>query len=154
MTAKHPGADQSESQWNRLMQEYDIALKLLLQGSAKLTLRELTGTAIEKWLNVELPRVQNPRVDLLGVTADGSLVHFELQSLNEAAIPLRLAEYSLGAYRLFGKFPRQIVLYVGEAPMRMATELHGPMCGSSSALLTFAIWMGSDCSRAMKSEIM
>jgi hypothetical protein len=30
------------------MQEYDVALKLLLQGSAKVTMRELTGTAIER----------------------------------------------------------------------------------------------------------
>ena len=108
------------------MQEYDVALKLLLQGSAKLTMRELTGTAIEKWLNVELPKVQNRRMDLLGETADGSLFHLELQSENEAAIPLRMAEYSLGAFRLFGRFPRQVLLYVGEASMRMASELRGP----------------------------
>src|SRR5713101_6727259 len=105
------------------MQEYDVALKLLLQGSAKLTMRELTGTAIVKWLDVELPKVQNRRMDLLGETADGSMFHLELQSRNEAAIPLRMAEYSLGAFRLYGRFPEQIVLYVGEAPMRMETEL-------------------------------
>ena len=51
------------------MQEYDVALKLLLQGSAKLTMRELTGTAIEKWLDVELPRVLNLRLDLLTTSA-------------------------------------------------------------------------------------
>src|SRR5262249_47279845 len=71
-----------------------IALNLLLQGSARLTMRELTGTAIVKWLDVELPKVQNRRMDLLGETADGSLFHMELQSTNEAAIPLRMAEYS------------------------------------------------------------
>jgi hypothetical protein len=41
------------------MQEYDVALKLLLQGSASLTMRELTGTVVAKWLDVELPKVQN-----------------------------------------------------------------------------------------------
>src|SRR5437667_178682 len=46
------------------MQEYDVALKLLLRGSAKLTMRELTGTAVENWIDVELPKVvQNTRVD-------------------------------------------------------------------------------------------
>ena len=44
------------------MQDYDVALKLLLQSSARLTMRELTGTAIAKWLDVELPKVRNPRV--------------------------------------------------------------------------------------------
>src|SRR5882762_74491 len=60
-----------------------------------------------------------------GSPADGSLFHLELQSENEAAIP-RMAEYSLGAFRLFGRFPRQILLYVGEAPMRMESVLRGP----------------------------
>jgi hypothetical protein len=38
---------ETASQWKRFMQEYDVALKLLLRGSAKLTMRELTGTAVE-----------------------------------------------------------------------------------------------------------
>jgi hypothetical protein len=40
-------------------------------------------------------------------------------------MPLRMAEYCLGVFRLFGRFPRQVLLYVGEAPLRMATELRG-----------------------------
>lgn len=108
------------------MQEYDVALKLLLQGSAKLTMRELTGTVIEKWLDVELPKVQNLRLDLLGQSVDGELVHLELQSSNDAAMPFRMIEYCLGVQRLFGRFPRQILLYVGEAPMRMESKLRGP----------------------------
>ena len=111
------------------MQEYDVALKLLLQGSATLVMRELTGTAVAKWLDVELPKVQsvrNPRLDLLGETVDGDLVHLELQSGNDTAMPLRMAEYSLGVFRLFGRFPRQVVLYVGESELRMASELRAP----------------------------
>jgi len=107
------------------MQEYDVALKLLLQGSATLTLRALTGSAVAKWLNVELPKVQNLRLDLLGETVDGGLVHVELQSGNDAAMPLRMAEYCLGVFRLFGRFPRQVVLYVGEAPLSMEKALRG-----------------------------
>ena len=107
------------------MQDYDVALKLLLQGSAQLTMRELTGSPIEKWLDVELPKVQNLRVDLLGETAAGGLVHLELQSANDGAMPLRMAEYCLSMFRLYRKFPRQVLLYVGEAPLRMASELRG-----------------------------
>src|SRR5580700_9003095 len=108
------------------MQEYDVALKLLLQGSARLTIRELAGGPVEKWLDMELPKVQNLRMDLLGETAGGGLVHVELQSGNDAAMPLRMAEYCLSVFRLFGKFPRQVLLYVGEAPFRMESELRGP----------------------------
>ena len=108
------------------MQEYDVALKVLLRGSAKLTMRELTGTSVETWLDVELSKVvQNTRVDLLGQTVDKGFVHLELQSGNDATMPLRMAEYCLGVFRLFGRFPRQVLLYVGEAPLRMESELRG-----------------------------
>jgi predicted transposase YdaD len=107
------------------MHEYDVALKLLLKESAKVAMQELAGCTVEKWLDVELPKVQNPRADLLGETSGGGLVHLELQSGNDAAMPLRMAEYCLGVYRLFDRFPRQVLVYVGEAPMRMDRELHG-----------------------------
>jgi hypothetical protein len=84
------------------MQEYDIALKLLLQSPARRTINELTGTAVAKWLDVELPKVQNLRLDLLGETVDDELIHLELQSRHDAGMPLRMAEYCLGVYRLFG----------------------------------------------------
>src|SRR6266446_6623726 len=106
------------------MQDYDVALKLLLRGSAKLTMRELIGTPVETWLDVELPKVQNTRVDLLGETADDkSLIHLELQSGNDATMALRMAEYCLSVFRVFGRLPRQVLLYVGEPPLRMESEL-------------------------------
>jgi hypothetical protein len=111
------------------MQEYDVALKMLLKGSAALTVHALTGTTVAKWLDVELPKVrkaQNLRLDLLGQTAGGQLIHIELQSGNDAAMPFRMIEYCLGIQRRFGQFPRQILLYVGEAPMHMQNELRGP----------------------------
>jgi hypothetical protein len=84
------------------------------------------GTSVETWLDVELSKVvQNTRVDLLGETVDKGLVHLELQSGNDATMPLRMAEYCLGVLRLFGRFPRQVLLYLGEAPLRMETELLG-----------------------------
>src|ERR1700691_5519684 len=107
------------------MQEYDVALKLLLRGSATVAVRELTGAPVARWMDVELPKVQNLRLDVLGETADGGLVHVELQSSNDAAMPLRMAEYCLGVFRLFGKFPHQVLLYVGEAPLNMENELSG-----------------------------
>ncbi len=40
-------------------------------------------------------------------------------------MPLRMAEYALGVYRRFERFPRQIVLYVGEPVVRMQPSLTG-----------------------------
>jgi hypothetical protein len=75
---------------------------------------------------VELPKVQNRRLGLLGQTVDGGLIHLELQSSNDPAMPFRMIEYCLGVQRLCGQFPRQILLYVGEASMRMENRLDGP----------------------------
>jgi predicted transposase YdaD len=108
------------------MQGYDVALKLLLQRSSRTTIRQVTGTVVHKWLDVELPKVQNPRADLLGETPEGDIVHLELQSTNDELMPLRMAEYCLGVMRRFGRLPRQTVLYIGEPPLRMASELRGP----------------------------
>jgi hypothetical protein len=108
------------------MHEYDATLKLLLEGPAERSLRALTGAAVVRWLNVELPEIGNKRADLLGETAEGGLIHIELQSQNDAAMPLRMAEYCLRIYRHLEKFPRQIVLYVGGEPLRMAAGLTGP----------------------------
>ena len=110
------------------MHQYDTVLKVLLQGSANSILEQLTGVRVARWLNVELPQVQQTRVDLLGESADEKpkLIHLELQSTNELDLPLRMAEYSLRVYRQFRQFPRQIVLYVGDTEMKIASELVGP----------------------------
>jgi len=107
------------------MHEYDIALKTVLTRVAGNVLQELTGFAVARWINTELPEVRNLRADLLGETADGRLVHIELQSTNDTDMALRMAEYAWAIYRRFRRFPEQIVLYVGEAPLRMRHALGG-----------------------------
>ena len=55
------------------MQEYDVALKLLLRGSAQFTVRELTGASVETWIDVELPKIQNLRVEFKRGVQEGEL---------------------------------------------------------------------------------
>ena len=107
------------------MHEYDTALKLLLQRASGLIAREL-GIHVKRWLNIELPKVQNPRVDLLAETTDGRFVHIEIQSTNDGQMALRMLEYGLLIFRHYGRFPIQIVLYVGDAPMHMASKMELP----------------------------
>jgi len=101
------------------MQEYDAALKLLLQASTNSLLRQATGFTITHWLNTELPKVETTRADLLGRTEDNTLVHVELQSTNDSTMAFRMVHYALRIYSHFDQFPKQIVLYVGKAAMRM-----------------------------------
>ena len=62
----------------------------------------------------------------LGELPDGSLVHIELQSRNEKDFPLRMAEYLSGVGRQYGRLPRQVALYVDEAPLRMKDRVEVP----------------------------
>ncbi len=109
------------------MHEYDTVLKALLQSPQNTVFEQITGTRVDRWLNVEFPEVQQTRVDMLGVAQsdDKHLVDLELQSSNDMKIPLRMAEYALRTYRLYGAFPDQYVLYVGDDEMRMPSELIG-----------------------------
>jgi hypothetical protein len=108
------------------MHEYDVALKNILTRPGSSALDQLTGASSLKWINVEAPKVSNRRVDLLGELPDGNLVHIEMQSRNEKDFPLRMAEYLFGIGRQYGRLPRQVALYVGEAPLRMKDRVEGP----------------------------
>lgn len=108
------------------MHEYDITLKRVLRRLTGSVLRELTGFTVRRWHNAELPEVHSRRADMLGETAGGDLVHIELQSTNQSGMALRMLEYTTAIYGQFGRFPHQVVLYVGAAPLRMPGRLAGP----------------------------
>src|SRR5205085_2680809 len=68
------------------MNEYDVALKLLLTETGNLITRKLSGGAtVERWINVEMP-VQNTRVDLLGETAAERLLESDQVGDNIVAV--------------------------------------------------------------------
>jgi hypothetical protein len=114
--------------------QYDTTLKILLQQSV-FFLRDLTVLPVKEWLNVELPSVENRRADLLLMTIDDELLQIEFQSSNDQWMALRMAEYALAIYRRLGKFPRQIVIYVGRELVKMESTLHGPFRSFSYELL-------------------
>jgi predicted transposase YdaD len=99
----------------------DAPVKLLIQG-AEGPLRQWQLGKVVEWLNVDLPRTQNRRVDLLGKMADGRLLHIELQSTNDPSMPFRMAEYGLAITRRYGQYPIQLLIYVGNAKLRMTPE--------------------------------
>lgn len=110
------------------MHEYDTALKRILMRPGSALLAALTGCDRLRWLNVELPKVRNLRVDMLGEKPDGELVQIEFQSGNEKGLPFRMGEYLFGIGRMYRRLPRQIVLYVGEGRLRMKHSIEGPDC--------------------------
>jgi len=108
------------------MHEYDAALKRILTRPGSRLLAALTGSDRLRWLNVETPQVRNLRLDLPGQLPDKQLVAIEFQSRNEKDFPMRMGEYLFATGRTYGRLPRQIVLYVGEPPLRMKDRIETP----------------------------
>ena len=89
------------------MHEYDTVLKSLLQDPRNSVLEQIAGAPMGRLLNVELPEVQQTRVDLLFETAEElrRLIAIELQSANDPLLPLRMAEYRFGFTGFTNGFP-------------------------------------------------
>jgi hypothetical protein len=107
----------------------DALVKLLIQGSGG-PLRQLQLGPVVEWLNSDLPRTQSRQVDLLGRMSDEHLLHIELQSTNLRSMPFRMAEYALVITRRHGQYPVQLLIYVGNPPLRMTPEFRkeGMVC--------------------------
>jgi hypothetical protein len=101
-------------------QDYDVSLKLLFRRSTGVIAQQLFGPGgVTEWLNVEQPKVNNPRVDLLARCADGSLRHVELETRNRSETPRRAAEYYLGFHRLLNEEVELVVLFASKDDLTM-----------------------------------
>lgn len=108
------------------MMRYDITLKTLFQAPPQQLLRLLVGGQAREMLTVEYPTVRLRRPDLVVRLTDGRLYHLELQSDNDAAMPWRMLEYYGLLYQHYGQQALQHVLYVGEGPMTLVTQIDHP----------------------------
>lgn len=103
----------------------DGPLKDILQRDPTILIRRLTrGREVVEFLNVELPAMQQRRVDLAMLLADGSILHVEFQSRNDPRMARRMAMYHLLLSERLERPLRQVVLYVGAARMCMPRELN------------------------------
>jgi len=119
-----------------MAQQFDVSLKVLFHRSRGVVARSVFGGPVVEWLNVELPKIQNLRGDLLARGADGTLRHLELEARNTANLGLRVADYHhLGFYRKLGEQVEMVVLYVGNRPLRMKGEFKTSSLGFRFRLL-------------------
>jgi hypothetical protein len=68
-----------------------------------------------------------------------------LQNHNDPQLPLRLAEYPLYTFRLYGLFPEQYALHIGNAEMRMHRNWLALIFISGTRWRMFARWMKKHC---------
>jgi hypothetical protein len=105
---------------------YDATLKNLFTHSARGLFRTLTGSTPTEWLNVEMPRVNARRLDLLGRFRNGELWNIEFQATNDAQMAERAGGYYLETRIRTGEHVEQIILYLGKEPMRMNPSIDTP----------------------------
>ena len=101
--------------------EYDGTLKDIFQHDRPVLLEILAGDIpVRRFVNVELPKVIQPRSDLIAERMDGSLLHLEFQSENDPDMGWRMAMYHLLMKNRLPNAPfKHVVLYVGEARLTM-----------------------------------
>jgi predicted transposase YdaD len=102
---------------------FDTILKTLFQSSSLLLLELLTNAPVREWINVEIPKAQINKVDLVAWLADGRLYHLELQSENDPNMASRMLEYYFLLWKRYGVTPVQQVIYVGGRPMAMGVDI-------------------------------
>jgi len=100
--------------------KYDLVVKDLFQRDHPSLLDQLTGgVPVREILNVELARVEERRADLVLSLADRTILLIEFQSGNDQDMPYRMGIYCLLLGQKYRRRVRQVVLYVGQAKMRM-----------------------------------
>jgi predicted transposase YdaD len=81
------------------------------------------------------------RVDLLfELAATRELILLELQSHNDPHLPVRMAEYALLIWRIYKRFPKLYVLYVGSRRLRMPSELDSPCLTCRYTIIDIRHW--------------
>lgn len=106
--------------------KYDTTLKTLLQKLPAKLLWLLTGATTAKLETIELPSVKMRRSDLVYRLPNGEIHQFELQSDNDDDMDYRMLEYYPHLCRLFGRPPKQWVIYLGPKPLKMKGRLDHP----------------------------
>ena len=106
------------------MAKLDITLRDVIQEIPPKFIQILTGKSATKLLDTSLPEVKDRRVDFLVELEDGKIFHLELQTTNDKNMPFRMLEYyTLISQKYPSKDILQMVLYLGEKPLKMENKI-------------------------------
>lgn len=106
------------------MSRFDVPIKSVFRENSRGYVASLVFGPSHpvEWLDVQQPIVSNRLGDSLARTSDGGLVHIEFQSRNDPDMPFRMLDYYVGYRRIYGEGVRQVLVYIGPQPLRMAAE--------------------------------
>ncbi|MBF0344889.1 MAG: hypothetical protein HQL06_11740 [Nitrospirae bacterium] len=110
-----------------MRQKFDIALKDIIKDVPRTFLKLLTGYDSGKFIDIQFPDIQLRQPDIVIEAPDGNIIHLEVQSTNEKIMLERMFLYAGFIYNQHKKLPIQIVLYVGNRPLKMANSVESDM---------------------------
>jgi hypothetical protein len=100
--------------------KFDGVLKDLFQRDRPTLLDRLSGgIPVVEVRTEEFQDVQQRHTDLIAPLVDGSVLHIEIQGQNHRDMPYREGMYCLMIGHKYNCKVRQVVLYVGQAKMKM-----------------------------------
>ena len=102
---------------------YDRTLRDLLQDIPTTFVKLLTGKNAIKMLDSRFPNVEEKEADLIVELEDREIYHIEVQSTDDKNMPQRMLYYALAIQKVHKKFPRQLVIYVGEKDIDIKNSL-------------------------------
>ncbi|MBF0345985.1 MAG: Yae1 family protein [Nitrospirae bacterium] len=104
-------------------QIYDKLLKDIIKNKPPRFFKILTGYEDGRFLDIQFPKVEIRRPDLLVEVDDNLLVHIEIQATVDKSITNRMYEYSALINRQFNRLPKQVLLYVGDKQITTDNKL-------------------------------
>ncbi|MGH9834522.1 MAG: hypothetical protein ACREBD_18820 [Blastocatellia bacterium] len=103
--------------------KFDITLKEIFQSLPQRLLQMLCGSEITELLTVEQPSVKMRKPDFVARLKNGRIFHLEIQSGDDSNMPWRMLEYYPPIRHEYGQPPIQVVLYVGEEAINIASSI-------------------------------
>ena len=102
---------------------YDRTLRELLQDIPTAFIKLLINKKAVKMLDSKFPNVEEKEADLVVELEDKEILHIEIQTTNDNNMPHRMLYYALMIYKVHNKFPKQLVIYVGEDNIKINNTL-------------------------------
>ncbi|MBM3737530.1 MAG: hypothetical protein FJW39_17250 [Acidobacteria bacterium] len=103
-----------------MAQQFDVSVKLLFERLDGAIFPEIFDGPVIRWLNIELPKVENRRLDLLAQCAERRLVYIEIDAQNRVKLLSRMAR---NCYTLKERRQKSlicpVVYYIGREPMTL-----------------------------------
>ena len=98
---------------------YDKTLRDIVQGIPQRFIKILTGKKAIELLDPSFPKVEERKADLVVRLENDEIFHLEVQSTDDRNMPNRMLRYASMIYELYERFPKQLVLYIGEKEIKL-----------------------------------